>query len=67
MIGSTLEGTHRGKPILIVQVYPTGGSPRCLVIGTDAKLHLIPMDEVSINWHYTEQDGWLPDFERPNS
>lgn len=67
MIGNTLEGSHKGKPVLIVQVYATGGTPRVLVIGLDSKLHLLPMEEVSINWHYDEKDGWLPDFERPNS
>ena len=51
-------------PVLIVAAYPTGGPPKLLVINSkDQKLHLLPMEEVTVLWHYHETEGWKPDFE----
>ena len=67
MIGNTLEGTRKGEPVLIVAVYASGQAPKVLCIGLDSKLHLYPLEEVSVNWHYDETEGWVSDFPRPNS
>lgn len=65
MIGTVLEATHKGKPVLILAVFNSTPKAKALVLKTDSKLSVIEISELDVSWHYDEKMGWLPDFERP--
>lgn len=64
MIGTVLEATLKGKPVLILSVMNGTPKPKAIILGTDSKLDAVDITELDVAWHYDEKDGWMADFQR---
>lgn len=58
-----LEGRTKEGPVLVFGWFQANGQVKFLCITGNGTTKAIPMDQVSIDWHYDEQRGFVRDFE----
>jgi len=64
VIGALVEGKHKTHgPILIIDFLNRTPTPICVFMKRNATLGFAPIDEISMDWHYDENRGFLADSE----
>lgn len=63
MIGELLEGRTREGPVLVFGWFHSNQQVTCLVVRADGTTGTVPLDQISVDWHFDVERGWVRDFE----
>ena len=68
MIGALIEAHHRTHgAILLIDFLNRTPMPIALFMKRDSTLGFAPISEISMDWHYDEQHGFMADSEVPET